>query len=135
MQKVPASSSPFSFSVVVMMRVAALPPAKIGAPATAISIPMMGPPRRMIAATEPRTQQREITTTFHCRLISGKSIVVPRETIRIPAMRFPKPLIWASSISVRGKIPLQKPASRISAIPSTVEKIALVFWAMSSPAA
>ena len=118
-----------------MISVAALPPAKIGAPETASSEPMSGEPARIIAPTAQMTQQREITTTFHCRLSSGKSMVVPRETIRTPAIRLPKPLICASSISVRGRTPLQKPASRISAIPSTVEKTALVFCAISSPTA
>ena len=89
----------------------------------------------MMARVAPTTQTREVTTTFHCRRSSGKSMVVPRETMRIPAMTLPKPVTWASSITDRGRMPLQKPARSRIAIPSTVEKTAFVFWAMSSPAA
>ena len=63
---------------------------------------------------------------------SAKSIVVPSDTMSRPAMMLPNPVICASSISVRGKMPLQKPASSRIAMLSTVENIALVFCAISS---
>ena len=47
-------------------------------------------------------------------------------------MMLPNPVICASSISVRGKMPLQKLASSRIAMLSTVENIALVFCAISS---
>ena len=65
MQSVLAAVSPISSSAVVMISVAALPPAKIGALAMAMSRPMTGIPITIIAATAPQTQHTEVTTTFH----------------------------------------------------------------------
>ena len=132
MQNVAAVVRFISLSVLVMMSVAALPPAKIGAPAIAILLPMNGRPISTIAATAPHTPHSAVTTTFHCRRSSAKSIVVPSDTMSRPAMMLPNPVICASSISVRGRMPLQKPASSRIAMLSTVENIALVFCAISS---
>ena len=118
-----------------MIRVAALPPAKMGALDRAISKPMMGMPTSTMKSTAPHTHRKAVTTTRHCCLSSWKSMVVPRDTMSSPAMMLPKPEIWASSMTEVGSSPLQKPMSRRMAMLSTEEKIAFVFWAISSPAA
>ena len=90
------------------------------------------PPKRIMAATANTTQSTEVTTTFHSCFSSAKSMVVPMETISIPTTPMPMPETWASLMMVWGRIPDQNPASRITEIPSTVERIARVFMAISS---
>lgn len=135
MQKVLARASPFSLRAVVMMRVAALPPAKMGALDRAIWGHMVGIPTRMMTSTAPHTHRKAVTTTRHCCLSSWKSMVVPRDTMSSPAITLPKPVICASPMMVSGSSPLQKPANNRMAILRTEEKMVFVFWAMSSPAA
>ena len=115
-----------------MTSVAVFAPAKMGAPAMAMSRPMIRLATTMMPKTAMDTPTMPMTTVFHWRLSSVKSMRVPREVISSPTRSMPMAEVAESSKMVLGR-PHQKPISRTNAMTSVADRTAFVFCATTSP--
>lgn len=128
------SVSPLLFRASIISRAAVLAPAKMGAPAIAMSWPIRKGATKTIRPTPAMTPTRLMTTVFHWRFSSGKSIMVPREVIRIP-IRLLAMAVTAAVSKMSPGSPHQNAIRSVTAMTRVADRTARVFSATISPKA